>query len=70
MDIKMPVLDGYAAALLIRKIKPDLPIIAQTAHAAPSEIRQYGDAFDAYLTKPFTREKITKQLQHLGFLMV
>jgi PAS domain S-box-containing protein len=58
MDIKMPVLDGYEAALLIRELRPDLYIIAQTAHAAQSEIVQYKDAFDDYITKPFTKEKI------------
>jgi PAS domain S-box-containing protein len=63
MDIKMPVLDGYGAALLIREFKPDIYIIAQTAHAAQSEIEQFKDAFDDYITKPFTKEKIRSGLE-------
>lgn len=58
MDIKMPVLDGYNATLRIREFKPDLYIIAQSAHAAQSEIEHYKDAFDDYVTKPFNKEKI------------
>jgi CheY-like chemotaxis protein len=33
MDIKLPFMDGYAAAKAIRQINPNLPIIAQTAYA-------------------------------------
>jgi len=62
MDIRMPVLDGYAAALRIREIKPGLPIIAQTAHAAQSEVAQFEGAFDDYITKPFTKDKISNSV--------
>ena len=58
MDIKMPKMDGYTAAKLIKEINPKLPIIAQTAHAAQSEIEQFRDVFDDYITKPFTAEKL------------
>jgi PAS domain S-box-containing protein len=58
MDIKMPKMNGYEAARLIRVFKPHLPIIAQTAHAAQSEIEKFQDVFDDYITKPFTKEKI------------
>ncbi len=33
MDIKMPIVDGLTATKEILKIKPDIPIIAQTAYA-------------------------------------
>ena len=62
MDIRMPVMDGYTAALRIRETKPQLPIIAQTAYAAQVEVAQYGSAFDDYITKPFTKEKINSCL--------
>ncbi|MBU0489480.1 MAG: PAS domain S-box protein [Bacteroidetes bacterium] len=57
MDIKMPVMDGHTAAMLIKELRPDLPIIAQSAHALEHEIEQYSGIFDAYYAKPIDREK-------------
>lgn len=56
MDIKMPVLDGYSAAKIMKKIWPDVPIIAQTAYALEHEIKEYIGAFDDYLAKPIQEE--------------
>ena len=65
MDLQMPVMDGFEAAAIIKRIQPDLPIIAFTADAMPET---HNKAFDAgmcdYLTKPFVPdmlyEKVTK----------
>ncbi len=63
-DIRMPVLDGFEAAKIIKKDKrfKDIPVIALTAYAIDSEIRKYGKTFDAYLTKPLTREKLLETI--------
>ena len=37
MDIQIPLLDGYAATQGIRKFRPELPIIAQTAYGLAEE---------------------------------
>lgn len=58
MDIKMPVMDGYAASMLIKELRPKLTIIAQTAFASNIEIEKFGKAFDDYLTKPITTKKL------------
>jgi PAS domain S-box-containing protein len=63
MDIKMPGINGYEAAQQIRAFRPQLPIIAQTAYAVQSEIAMFAEAFDDYLIKPYTREKIGQLLQ-------
>lgn len=53
MDIKMPVMNGLEATRKIKKIKPDLPIIALTAF---SSIKHKDEAFafgcDEFISKP------------------
>lgn len=59
MDIKMPVLNGFEAVEQIRPIRPELPIIAQTAYSSSEDrlkIEQAG--FDDYITKPLSRERL------------
>lgn len=60
MDIRMPVMDGFQAALAIKEFRPNLPIMAQTAYANDSEIEKYRIVFDDYITKPI-RIQLLKQ---------
>jgi len=53
MDIKMPGIDGFEAAKYISKIKPGIPIIAQTAFAMEGDKNRCLNAgCCAYITKP------------------
>jgi PAS domain S-box-containing protein len=53
MDIRMPVMDGIEAIKQIKKIKPETPIIAQSAFATEKEIHHSFEAgCDDYITKP------------------
>ncbi|MFN8258457.1 MAG: PAS domain S-box protein [Bacteroidales bacterium] len=53
MDMKLPIMDGYDATMLIKKLKPSLPVIAQTAYAMPDEQKKgYQAGCDFYLSKP------------------
>ena len=46
-------MDGYDATKKIKKIKPNTPIIAQTAYALPEEQKiGYEAGCDFYLSKP------------------
>ncbi|MFP4024174.1 MAG: ATP-binding protein [Thiohalospira sp.] len=67
MDIKMPVMTGYEAAKIIKKLKPDLPIIAQSAYAL-YEREKYERIFDDYIIKPidgdYLLQKILKYIEH------
>jgi PAS domain S-box-containing protein len=62
MDIRMPVMDGIEATKEIKRIRPDIPIIAQTAFAFSeerSEILEIG--CDDYISKPINKkEMLTK----------
>ena len=56
MDIDMPVMDGVAALQAIRRLgggQSRLPVVAMTAHAAPTARADFLAAgFDDYLAKP------------------
>ncbi len=59
MDMKMPVMNGYEATTEIKKKKPGLPVIAQTAYALSddeSKARQSG--CDAYIAKPISKGQL------------
>ncbi len=57
MDVKMPVMDGYAAAKAIRSLSgnyyKNIPIVAMTAHAFADDIRTAKKAgMDEHIAKP------------------
>ncbi|WP_264564981.1 hybrid sensor histidine kinase/response regulator [Flavobacterium sp. N3904] len=59
MDIKMPIMDGYEAFDKIHPIRPNLPIIAQTAFSSNEDKEKiYKVGFNNYITKPINREKL------------
>ena len=61
MDIRIPELDGFDATRQIKKINPELPVIAQTAYAFEDDIEKAKlSGCDEFIVKPITREKILK----------
>lgn len=61
MDIKMPILDGNEAIKLIKHIRPELPVIAQTAFALSHNRKQALESgFDNYIAKPLLKEPLMK----------
>jgi PAS domain S-box-containing protein len=59
MDIRMPVMDGIESTKQIKKLRPDLPIIAQTAYAFEDEKNKIlAIGCDEYLTKPLKNNKL------------
>ena len=64
MDMKMPVMNGYEATERIKKIRPELPVIAQTAFASPSEKKVAREAgCDAVLAKPINMNELIVEIQ-------
>ena len=58
MDLQMPIMDGYEATRLIRKLdapKSLVPIVAVTA-SAEAEAEVAGKGLDDYISKPFSAE--------------
>jgi signal transduction histidine kinase/ligand-binding sensor domain-containing protein/CheY-like chemotaxis protein len=65
MDIKMPVIDGIEASKQIKKIKPEIPIIAQTAYAYENEKTAIlNQGLDGYIAKPIRITELYKILYH------
>ena len=59
MDINMPILNGYDATRQIKKINPQLPIIAQTAYTSPEDVAKTKEAgCDGYLSKPINKKEL------------
>ncbi|NTW33035.1 MAG: response regulator [Bacteroidetes bacterium] len=59
MDIRMPVMDGIEATKIIKQIRPDLPVIAQTAYAFSEEKDLILSAgCDECIEKPIQKDKL------------
>ena len=64
MDMKMPVMNGYEATSRIKEIRPDLPVIAQTAFADPGERETAKKAgCDVVLAKPINPQQMLHEIQ-------
>jgi len=64
MDIKMPIMNGIDATKIIKRIRPDLPIIAQTAYTYSEEQNKMTSlGCDEYLAKPLDYAKLKELLK-------
>ncbi len=63
MDIRMPFVDGYEATMEIKKLRPNLPVIAQTAYALNSDYQKvYDSGCDDYITKPILGASLLEKM--------
>lgn len=64
MDIKLPLKDGLEATREIRKFRPDIPIIAQTAFAlSGDEEKALNAGCNDYITKPINRTRLLEMIK-------
>jgi len=70
MDIKLPVLDGLEATRIIKKLKPRIKIIAQTAFASNADKKNAIEAgCDGYISKPIDNDLLIDTIkEQLDFL--
>jgi len=59
MDIQLPVMNGFEATKEIKKLKPDLPVIAQTANAmGEDKLDCLNAGCSDYVSKPIVLESL------------
>ncbi len=77
MDVQMPIMDGYEATEIIRRIEKEknkkegkdfhTPIIAMTASAMKEDVeKSYRSGMDAHLAKPFNSEKFLTLIHEMA----
>lgn len=63
MDIQLEGMDGYSVTREIKRIRPELPVVAQTAFAMKGERAKSQDAgCDEYLSKPIRPSELLKTI--------
>lgn len=63
MDIKMPIVDGYAATKTVRANGYTQPIVAVTAHASTDDRQRcFQSGFDSYVSKPVDFDHLVEDL--------
>jgi len=66
MDIKLPGIDGIETAKKIKEIRPEIPVIIQTAYALNTEKERAMEAgCDDFLTKPIQVESLFEKMDRI-----
>jgi len=64
MDINLPDINGYEATVEIKRTRPGLPVIAQTAKALAGDREKSIDAgCDDYITKPIKQKLLIRMIK-------
>ena len=65
MDIRLPDIDGFEATKKIKKLKPNLPIIAQTAYAMYNDKEMcLQNGCDDYISKPLNKSVLFEKINN------
>jgi len=65
MDAKMPLIDGYDAAIAIKSMNNQIPVIMQTAYCSQDEIRKAFEAgCDDFIAKPIDKELFKRKINN------
>jgi PAS domain S-box-containing protein len=63
MDIRLPDMDGFETTKAIKKLKPNLPVIAQTAYAMYNDRELcLENGCDDYISKPLNKDILIKKI--------
>lgn len=63
MDIRLPELNGIEVTKLIREVRPDIPVLAQTAFAMEEDrLMARSAGFNEFMVKPLNKNEFLKIL--------
>lgn len=63
MDIQMPQIDGYEATQIIKSLRPEVPVIAQTANAMNEDMERCLEVgCDGYISKPIDKHTLLDKI--------
>ncbi len=66
MDIRMPDVNGVEATESIKKLRPSLPVIAQTCYENEMNLADYPNVhFDGFVSKPVNINKLLEIIDKL-----
>jgi two-component system cell cycle sensor histidine kinase/response regulator CckA len=65
MDMMMPVIDGLSSIRAIRRISPEIKIIAVSGLAEKDKLKNVADHANAFLPKPYTAESLLKTIHKI-----
>ncbi len=65
MDMMMPVMDGQASIRAIRRVNPEVKIIAVSGLTEKDRLAKVADYTNAFLPKPYTTEKLLKTIHEV-----
>ena len=66
MDPRMPIMNGYEATRLIKKQRPDLPVIAQSAFTSKEDRQKAKEAgCDDFISKPISKSELLEKMHKL-----
>jgi CheY-like chemotaxis protein len=60
MDMMMPVMDGHASIVAIRRINPGVKIIAVSGFIEKDKLKKVTESSNVFLSKPYTAETLLK----------
>ncbi|WP_372746361.1 PAS domain S-box protein [Lutibacter sp.] len=59
MDINMPIMNGYEATKRIKEMRPQLPVIAQTAYSTPEDKEKaFASGCNDFISKPLNKDAL------------
>lgn len=65
MDIRLPDIDGFETTQKIKAIRPDIPIIAQTAYAMYNDRELcLKNGCDDYISKPLDKDVLFQKINN------